>query len=185
MNVYIYSQNPKYLRYWTSCLTKYEVVKEKQLNTLEGILLIDYASYEENSYKNVKLVVLDTEPTFNKCMQLMQKGVKAYGNVYMHESHLLSAIESLQEGKVWMYPDFVIGLLNASEKSQENNIESKLAVLTSREAQIATLIYDGLTNKEIASKLDITTSTVKNHTKHIYEKLNVSDRLSLFAFLQQ
>lgn len=48
--------------------------------------------------------------------------------------------------------------------------------LTDREIEILQLISEGLTNKEIASRLYLSLSTVKVHNMHIYEKLNVSNR---------
>ncbi len=48
--------------------------------------------------------------------------------------------------------------------------------LTDRETEIARLLEDGFANKEIASRLGITTRTVKNHLHHIYDKLGVHTR---------
>ena len=48
--------------------------------------------------------------------------------------------------------------------------------LTSRERQILTLIDDGLSNKEIASRLYIEVSTVKNHVHNILAKLGARRR---------
>lgn len=183
MQLYLYSNNTKHIQYWKSTLKDCRIINEQQIEMAHGILITDYISYNDNFvYKELKIIVLDSEPTFNKCMSLMQKGVKAYGNVYMHTSHLLSAIESLKDGKVWIYPDFIANLIGLTEKQPISDLHEKLSILTSRESEIAKLIYDGLTNKEISNRLDITTSTVKNHTKNIYAKLKVNDRLSLFAY---
>lgn len=54
--------------------------------------------------------------------------------------------------------------------------ESELASLTEREREVFNLLAQGLTNKEIAEKLVITTNTVKRHLKAIFEKLNVHTR---------
>lgn len=48
--------------------------------------------------------------------------------------------------------------------------------LTRREWEIAWLIYRGYSNREIAEEFCIAESTVKKHTSHIYEKLQVSGR---------
>ncbi|WP_121965276.1 LuxR C-terminal-related transcriptional regulator [Myroides sp. N17-2] len=53
--------------------------------------------------------------------------------------------------------------------------------LTEREVDVLYLIWDGLTNKEIAHKLSITISTTKYHISNIYLKLNVSSRSQVFA----
>jgi two-component system, NarL family, nitrate/nitrite response regulator NarL len=48
--------------------------------------------------------------------------------------------------------------------------------LTGRESEIVALIEEGLSNKQIAGRLSIELSTVKNHVHRIIEKLNVSRR---------
>jgi DNA-binding NarL/FixJ family response regulator len=48
--------------------------------------------------------------------------------------------------------------------------------LTPREIEVLQLLAQGQTNREIASKLTLSVSTVKIHVEHILEKLSVSDR---------
>ncbi|WP_246945140.1 LuxR C-terminal-related transcriptional regulator [Bacillus pinisoli] len=49
--------------------------------------------------------------------------------------------------------------------------------LTSREKEILRLLLEGLNNQEVASYLNISVHTVKNHITNIYKKLNVTDRV--------
>ena len=58
---------------------------------------------------------------------------------------------------------------------------SKLSVLTDREREVLDLLAQGLTNKEIAEKLFVTTNTVKRHLKAIFEKLDVHTRSAATA----
>ena len=51
--------------------------------------------------------------------------------------------------------------------------------LTSRELEVAVLVAEGLSNKEIARRLDHSEDTVKIHLHNIYEKLGVRNRTSL------
>jgi len=51
--------------------------------------------------------------------------------------------------------------------------------LTARQIDIAQLVGVGLTNADIAGKLCISTRTVENHLRAIYEKANVNNRTSL------
>jgi len=48
--------------------------------------------------------------------------------------------------------------------------------LSRREQQLMTLLREGLTNKEIASQLNISEQTVKNHVHNIMRKLGARDR---------
>ena len=53
------------------------------------------------------------------------------------------------------------------------------AKLTKRELEIATMIRDGLLNKEIADKLNLSVRTVENHRRSLYQKLGVSNSAEL------
>ena len=48
--------------------------------------------------------------------------------------------------------------------------------LSKREIEIIVLVSEGLSNKEIAEKLFLSTKTIKSHLYNIYQKLNVSNR---------
>ena len=53
--------------------------------------------------------------------------------------------------------------------------------LTPREDQIVSAIEEGLTNKEVAIRLNISLETVKYHVKNIYQKLEVNSRHALIS----
>ena len=57
--------------------------------------------------------------------------------------------------------------------------------LTSREKEVVDLISAGLSNKEIAARLHIATHTVKSHVHNILEKLTLSSRLEIAAFVHR
>jgi DNA-binding CsgD family transcriptional regulator len=54
-----------------------------------------------------------------------------------------------------------------------------IAALTGRELEVAELVVDRLTNREIAEELFLSTKTVETHMRHIFEKLGVSSRVEV------
>lgn len=57
--------------------------------------------------------------------------------------------------------------------------------LTKRELEIATMIRDGLQNKEIADKLCLSVRTVENHRRSLYQKLGVGNSAELIKIIGQ
>jgi len=67
------------------------------------------------------------------------------------------------------------------ETRQSSQSFNELNALTDREREVLDLLAQGLTNKEIAEKLFVTTNTIKRHLKAIFEKLDVHTRSAATA----
>jgi LuxR family maltose regulon positive regulatory protein len=90
-------------------------------------------------------------------------------------------------------PDYARRLLSAfpvSEPEQAAPLETQalksdlIEPLSERELEVLTLVAEGLTNPEIASRLFLTLNTIKGHTRNIYGKLNVHSRTQAIARAQ-
>ena len=64
-------------------------------------------------------------------------------------------------------------------------VSSDVPPLTRRQYRVALLVSDGCSNAEIAHRLDISEQTVKNHLKAIFQRLGVTSRLQLAAFVHK
>ncbi|NKF49406.1 response regulator transcription factor [Shewanella sp. WXL01] len=71
-------------------------------------------------------------------------------------------------------------LQNKRVPSYQNSTKL-LALTTPKEQQVLSLIWSGLTNEQMASKLGISINTVKMHIQNIYKKTNIKSRGQLFA----
>ena len=104
---------------------------------------------------------------------------RAHGFVLKEEAVdvLVACLRAVKCGRRWISRD----VLEAA--TQRVNLDltktSSLECLSPRERMIATLVADGLSNKEVARRLGITEGTVKLHLHNIYEKTGVSNRTSL------
>ena len=58
----------------------------------------------------------------------------------------------------------------------------KRSPLTARELEVAVLIAQGLTNRQVASQLVIAVRTADNHLQHIFDKLGLSSRAQVAAW---
>ncbi|MDH5718176.1 MAG: helix-turn-helix transcriptional regulator [Spirochaetia bacterium] len=84
----------------------------------------------------------------------------------------------------------VLVLLYAKKISAVIISEAPLAFVTSykiteREKQIIELVIKGMQNKEIASRLFLSPSTVRNHLSHIFEKTNIKTRTQLIHLIEK
>jgi predicted ATPase/DNA-binding CsgD family transcriptional regulator len=70
-------------------------------------------------------------------------------------------------------------------KSSQPKVQPLAEPLTERELEVLALIADGLTNRQIAGKLYLSTGTVKVHSRNIYGKLNVSNRTEASTIARQ
>ncbi len=132
-----------------------------------------------------RVMVLSMVPDFNAAQNFLAMGAMGYGNAMMHESYLHSALQALEEGKVWLHPDF-IALMILQIQDQDMGKKKSLALLddlSKREREVALMLSDGTTHQSIADALDITVRTVKAHASSIYQKLDVKDRLALSLLL--
>ena len=59
---------------------------------------------------------------------------------------------------------------------------AKIATLTKREHEVIALLSEGLQNKQIASRLSISETTVRHHLTSVFDKLGISNRLELIVY---
>jgi DNA-binding NarL/FixJ family response regulator len=131
------------------------------------------------------LIVLEKTPETLIGKNLILHGVKAYGNSRMLAIHFSQMLETVQSNQVWSYPQLTAQLAKTKTDKLHQDAQGILrSRLTEKEQEATLLILEGLTNDAIANKLDITVRTVKAHVSSIFQKLHVSDRLSLVLLLK-
>lgn len=99
---------------------------------------------------------------------------------------LCKCIQSVHNGQVWANSNELQFLLDALAQAAPLRVVNARGInlFTKREAQVVRLVAEGLTNREISRKLDLSEHTVKNYLFRIFDKLGVSSRveLTLYAF---
>jgi DNA-binding NarL/FixJ family response regulator len=131
-----------------------------------------------------RVIVLHRVPNIKKAKALLSRGVQGYGNALMKPHFLLSAVDAIEEGMVWLHPEFTSALIMEIPQERSEDISTIISVLSQREKEVVYLLKDGLTYNKIALALSITPRTVKAHAHSIYSKLQVKDRVSLALLLK-
>jgi two-component system nitrate/nitrite response regulator NarL len=104
----------------------------------------------------------------------------AYG-VILKDAALEFLVKSLQQVADGQRLSPLLPSSDQVSRKQSAVRENALTVLTDREHQIMCLVSEGLSNKEIGRRLNISDGTIKVHLHHIYEKLKISNRTALAA----
>lgn len=92
---------------------------------------------------------------------------------------LVRGLTSILEGEVWVPRRVLAEAITspAAARSHENHQKGAAELLTRRERQILALISTGCSNDEIASRLSISTNTVRTHVYNLYRKIHVPNRM--------
>jgi DNA-binding NarL/FixJ family response regulator len=98
---------------------------------------------------------------------------------------IITLLEGIVSDEQFCSIDISADLLNRlSQTTINRNYNEALSILTLREAQIAQLIGAGLTNKEIARRLNIGVATTKTHVHNLLKKLNVQRRIQVSRLMR-
>ncbi|MBQ9768162.1 MAG: response regulator transcription factor [Lachnospiraceae bacterium] len=124
-----------------------------------------------------KVLILTIHNEVEYLFRAVEIGVSGYVLKDSESSILKSAIYSIHDGE--NYIDATLTpLLKEKQYMKELQQESrnKDKLLSTREMEVLCYLAEGLYNKEIASLLQISEKTVKNHVSNIFKKIGVSDR---------
>jgi DNA-binding NarL/FixJ family response regulator len=94
-------------------------------------------------------------------------------------AHFAKAVRVVHEGQIWFGRSDLMRALRRQIGAAPIGLQIEPehdTLLTAREREILALIGHGMSNKEIARRLDISTATVKTHLHHVYVKLQKSGR---------
>jgi two-component system, NarL family, response regulator LiaR len=110
----------------------------------------------------------------------VQKALNAGAVSYLMKNitgdELANAIRKAHEGQGTLSPEAATSLISASRRAPAPGHD-----LTEREREVLALMINGLNNREIAERLIISSSTVKNHVSNILAKLNTASRTQAVA----
>ena len=177
------------------CSTNLESLRVELVRLKPPVLLLDHDLPQLGTpggisgliklHPEAKVVVLSHPLSDEAEWALFRTGVRGVCRRDIDGEQLQSVITAVQRGELWIRRTLSWHLLNelvtiTQEKTKiKQAIGELLANLTQREYEIATLVGNGETNKQIARRLAITERTVKAHLTEVFRKLDIADRLKL------
>ncbi len=159
-----------------------------------GIVLLDMAMTGSvgvvraiiEAAPGVKVVALAVAETENAILSCAEAGIVGYVARDGSVSDLIATVESVARGEARCSPQIAAALLRrVAALAAERRVEGSAVALTPRQLEIVRLIGQGLSNKEIARRLCIELSTVKNHVHSALEKLGTHRRAEAARLVQR
>lgn len=148
---------------------------------LNGLETLDLLRKRELSGRIVVFTVSNHE---DDIVAALKRGADGYLLKDMEPEDLLTALRQAATGEM-VLSEKLTPILAASLRATPVSNERNLQQLTPREQSILKLITQGLSNKLIARKLDITESTVKVHVKHLLKKMKFKSRVEAAVWALQ
>ncbi len=166
------------------CLEKLKTVKP-------DVLLLDINMPNKNGIEvlekirgrnlNVKVLILTVHNEVEYLLKAVDIGVDGYLLKDSESAELKKAISAVLNGESYIQPS-LIPLLNSRLIARDVD-KQKINSLTKRELEVLIQVANGMFNKEIATALNISERTVKNHISNIFKKIEVSDRTQAAVFV--
>ena len=149
---------------------------------MKGMGGIELIGHLKIKYPDLKILVLTTFYDDKNITDAISRGAHGYLLKDSGKDAILGAVGQLMSGVSVLDPKVMQRLTSLMNKNQAPNLMEEM---TGREREIATLLAEGLTNKQIADKLYISEGTVKNYISNIYDKTGIHDRVKLVVALSQ
>jgi len=159
------------------------------------VILLDVGLWDDDSLRvaetvkkespNSKVIIMDLLPVHEDIVEFVNAGVSGFILKDATFDDLVTTIRSVAEGAHVLPPAMTSSLF--SQIAKEAIVRGRAAAMesvrmTSREREVTGLIGEGLSNKEIATRLNIATHTVKSHVRNVMEKLALHTRLQIAAY---
>ena len=159
------------------------------------VILLDVGLWDDDSLRvaetvkkespDSKVIIMDLLPVHEDIVEFVNAGVSGFILKDATFDDLVTTIRSVAEGAHVLPPAMTSSLF--SQIAKEAIVRGRAAAMesvrmTTREREVTGLIGEGLSNKEIATRLNIATHTVKSHVRNVMEKLALHTRLQIAAY---
>lgn len=149
-------------------------VRMPKMNGIEATRLI------RKQFPEIKLLILTTFNDDEYAFQALKEGASAFLLKTTEPIKLIEAIYSAMKGGLTLHDEVAAKVMpRLLQVADKPAVDVKL---TERELAITKLVGEGMTNKEIASKLYLSVGTVKNHITNILQKMGLRDRTQLAIY---
>ncbi len=149
---------------------------------LPGISGMEGISIIRQQWQEAHIVVTTGNDNESVIFDCIQRGANGYILKPFNINDLIKNIDIIRNGGALITPDVAMKLFKKIHKPQDT-YQDVTDNLTTREKDVVNELLKGLTYKEIAAVLGISASTVNDHLKNIYIKMEVRTKSELISKL--
>jgi DNA-binding NarL/FixJ family response regulator len=129
-------------------------------------------------YPGVPLVVLGSHLDLGLAWAALQNGADGFVHAQMDPKQVLRAVEVVKKGELAAPRELLRYYLSQNEKP-------KMGDLSARQREILEMVVEGLSNAEIAGRLYLSESTIKQHLRAVYKVLGVHNRTEAAKLMRE
>ena len=117
----------------------------------------------------------------------IRSGVRGWVEPTCSVEHLVRVLKGVHRAETWYPPALMTPVLDSLLQEEESVVQQRSALdpLSARELEILACLTDGMTRREIAEHLTLSTHTVRTHINNLLHKLNVHSVLAAVSIARQ
>jgi DNA-binding NarL/FixJ family response regulator len=159
------------------------------------ILVLDFQSLGFNSkqisiltktFKRLQILAITDYMSRGEMQSALDSGVRSYLLKECDKEEIIEALHATHNGERFLCGKVAYFLANTEDleviKPQLDKVSCQGLGITDRELDVIRLISEGLSNKLIADKLELSTHTINTHRKNIMTKLNIPNTAGIVMF---
>jgi len=144
----------------------------------------------KENYPDIKIIILTSFDDDEYILSALRDGASGYLLKGITIDELVDAIHKVHSGSAMINPNIALKFIELYSEMAKNNqfiqVEKKaIKFLTKHEWNVIKQVAKGLSNKEIAMKLELSEGTVRNYLSSALNKLNLRDRTQLAIWAVQ
>ncbi|WP_210593246.1 response regulator transcription factor [Streptomyces sp. GESEQ-35] len=131
------------------------------------------------------VLVLTTYADDDSVFPALRAGARGYLTKDADDDEVEAAIRNVHRGRTWLDPVVqarLVAHLQPEAAASDTRRDALPDGLTPREAEVLTLIAQGLSNEEICARLVVSRATVKTHINRIFAKIGANDRAQAVGY---
>jgi DNA-binding NarL/FixJ family response regulator len=135
-----------------------------------------------NQVPNIRVVLIDMDDDRDIFLECVRAGAMGYILKDASAAEVVSGVQAVTQGQAVCPPQLFAHLFRAFSRKWTVIPSAQIKLefgLTRRQQQLVPLIAQGLTNKEIAARLNLSEQTVKNHIHGIMRRVGAGDRMQV------